>query len=71
MLIDKAAADVESAAMQYAHDWRAATGRVLLNRDSVAALLESAFIAGSCHARRLAVVELDDTLQRARARGAL
>lgn len=71
MEIDKTAAGVEAAACLHAAAVTAARTNqrgalVPMRPQDLANLLEAAFIAGSCHARRLGVVELDDTLRRAR-----
>lgn len=52
MMIDKDAAPIEAAAKAYADDWRHGCGRVLMNRDAVAVLLEAAFVAGACAVRK-------------------
>lgn len=74
MHIDKEAAGIESAASLHAAVVTAARTNqrgalVPMRPQELADLLTAAFIAGSCHARRLAVVELDDTLARARRAG--
>lgn len=76
MYIDKEAAGIESAAILHAATVTAARTNqrgalVPMRPQDLADVLTAAFLAGSCHARRLAVVELDDTLQRARGAGAL
>lgn len=66
MLNDQKAAAVERAAAMHARAAMAENGK-LWTRAAILAALETAFIAGECNARQLAVAEMDDVLANANA----